>query len=120
MATILVVDDSASMRRMVTLVLEDAGFSVLESHDGADALAKAQAETVDAVLTDVNMPVMDGIELVRALRELPAYKFTPMIMLTTVTSSDKKSDGKAAGATGWIIKPFSPAQLLNIIQRILS
>ena len=119
MATILAVDDSASMRQMVSFTLKGAGFDVIEAEDGVDALAKAQGKTFDLVLTDVNMPNMDGITLVKELRGLPAFKFTPMLMLTTESAGDKKAAGKAAGATGWIVKPFNPDQLLNTIKRVL-
>lgn len=119
MATILAVDDSASMRQMVSFTLKGAGFDVIEAEDGVDALTKAQGKTFDLVLTDVNMPNMDGITLVKELRSLPAFKFTPMLMLTTESAGDKKAAGKAAGATGWIVKPFNPDQLLNTIKRVL-
>lgn len=119
MATILAVDDSASMRQMVTFTLKGAGFDVIEAVDGVEALTKAQSAKVDLVLTDVNMPNMDGITLVRELRGLPNFKFTPMLMLTTESAGDKKAAGKAAGATGWIVKPFNPDQLLNTIKRVL-
>lgn len=119
MATILAVDDSASMRQMVTFTLKGAGFDVIEAVDGVEALGKAQGASVDLVLTDVNMPNMDGIQLVKELRTLPNFKFTPMLMLTTESAGDKKAQGKAAGATGWIVKPFNPDQLLNTIKRVL-
>ncbi|QGG80240.1 response regulator [Litorivicinus lipolyticus] len=119
MATILAVDDSASMRQMVTFTLKGAGFDVIEAVDGVEALSKAQTAKVDLVLTDVNMPNMDGIQLVKELRGLPSFKFTPMLMLTTESAGDKKAAGKAAGATGWIVKPFNPDQLLNTIKRVL-
>ncbi len=119
MATILAVDDSASMRQMVTFTLKGAGFEVIEAIDGVEALSKAQTAKVDLVLTDVNMPNMDGITLVKELRGLPSFKFTPMLMLTTESAGDKKAAGKAAGATGWIVKPFNPDQLLNTIKRVL-
>lgn len=119
MATILAVDDSASMRQMVTFTLKGAGFDVIEAVDGVEALGKAQGANVDLVLTDVNMPNMDGIQLVKELRTLPNFKFTPMLMLTTESAGDKKAQGKAAGATGWIVKPFNPDQLLNTIKRVL-
>lgn len=119
MATILAVDDSASMRQMVTFTLKGAGFEVIEAVDGVEALGKAKGVNVDLVLTDVNMPNMDGITLVKELRTLPNFKFTPMLMLTTESAGDKKAAGKAAGATGWIVKPFNPDQLLNTIKRVL-
>ena len=119
MAKILAVDDSASMRQMVSFTLKGAGHQVIEAADGVEALAKAKSNAVDLVISDVNMPNMDGITLIAELRKLPAFKFTPMLMLTTESSADKKSQGKAAGATGWIVKPFNPDQLLNTIKRVL-
>jgi two-component system chemotaxis response regulator CheY len=119
MSSILTVDDSVSMRQLVSLTLSDAGFDVIEAVDGRDALDKAQQAQADLVLTDVNMPNMDGIELIRNLRELPAYKFTPMLLLTTESADDKKAEGKAAGATGWIVKPFDPEQLIATINRVI-
>ncbi|WP_040146616.1 response regulator, partial [Xanthomonas citri] len=104
-ARILVVDDSASMRQMVSFALTSAGFAVEEAEDGAVALGRAKGQRFNAVVTDVNMPNMDGISLIRELRQLPDYKFTPMLMLTTESAADKKSEGKAAGATGWLVKP---------------
>ncbi len=119
MASILAVDDSASMRQMVAFTLKGAGYNVIEAVDGKDALEKAKSGGADVVLTDVNMPNMDGIELVRQLRQLPKYKFTPMLLLTTESGADKKALGKAAGATGWLVKPFNPEQLLATIAKVL-
>lgn len=119
MATILAVDDSASMRQMVAFTLKGAGFDVVEAVDGQDALGKAKSQSFNLVVTDVNMPNMDGISLIRELRALPDYKFTPMLMLTTESGGDKKAQGKAAGATGWIVKPFNPEQLLATIKKVL-
>ena len=119
MTKILAVDDSASMRQMVSFTLQGAGYEVVEACDGQDAFNKAKMGGVDLVLSDVNMPVMDGITLIRNLRTLPDYKFTPILMLTTESAADKKSEGKAAGATGWIVKPFNPDQLLNTIKKVL-
>lgn len=116
---ILAVDDSASMRQMVRFTLESAGFKVVQAADGVEALDFARANEVDLVLTDVNMPRMDGITLVRELRALAGYKHTPMLVLTTESGSDTKQRGKQAGATGWIVKPFSPEQLLSTIARVL-
>nr|WP_305890945.1 response regulator [Methylomonas sp. WSC-7] len=118
-ATILAVDDSASMRQMVAFTLKGAGYNVVEAVDGADALNKAKAQAFDCVVTDVNMPNKDGIELIRDLRALPNYKFTPMLMLTTEAGTDKKQQGKDAGATGWIVKPFNPDQLLKTIKKVM-
>ncbi len=119
MASILAVDDSASMRQMVSFTLKGAGYDVIEAVDGVDALNKARGSSVNMVLTDVNMPNMDGITLIKELRKLPNYKFTPMLMLTTESSSDKKSQGKSAGATGWLVKPFNPEQLLGTIKKVI-
>jgi len=119
MAAILAVDDSASMRQMVTFTLREAGYEVVDAADGVQALQLAKSRQFDLVLSDVNMPNMDGISLIRALRELPAYKFTPILMLTTEAGSDKKQEGKSAGATGWIVKPFNPEQLLSTIKRVV-
>ncbi len=120
MASILAVDDSASMRQMVTFTLKGAGYDVIEAIDGADALNKARGKQADIVLTDVNMPHMDGIQLIRELRKLPQYKFTPMLLLTTESAAEKKAEGKAAGATGWLVKPFNPDQLLATLKKVLS
>ncbi|TVZ38590.1 two-component system chemotaxis response regulator CheY [Alteromonadaceae bacterium 2753L.S.0a.02] len=120
MAKILAVDDSASMRQMVSFTLKGAGHEVCEASDGAEALKMAKAESgVDLVISDINMPNMDGIALIKELRQLPDFKFTPILMLTTESGADKKSEGKAAGATGWIVKPFNPDQLLATIGKVL-
>lgn len=119
MAKILAVDDSASMRQMVSFTLKGAGHDVTEAVDGVDALGKAKGNKFDLVISDVNMPNMDGISLIRNLRALPDFKFTPMLMLTTESGGDKKMEGKAAGATGWIVKPFNPEQLLATINKVL-
>ena len=118
-ARILVVDDSASMRQMVAFALSSAGYAVDEAEDGQVALGRAQGQRFNAVVTDVNMPNMDGIALIRALRGLPDYKFTPLLMLTTESAADKKAEGKAAGATGWLVKPFDPEQLLATVRKVL-
>jgi two-component system chemotaxis response regulator CheY len=119
MASILAVDDSASMRKMVTFTLRAAGYDVEEAVDGVDALEKAQTRKFDCVVTDVNMPNKDGITLIRDLRALPDYKFIPMLMLTTESGIEKKQEGKAAGATGWMVKPFNPEQLLKTLLKVL-
>ena len=116
---ILFVDDSASMREMVRFTLEGAGYEVLESSDGVEALQFAEENKVDLVLTDVNMPNMDGITLIAELRKLTDYKFTPILTLTTEGGVEKKLEGKKAGATGWIVKPFDPDSLLSTIRRVL-
>jgi len=119
MATILTVDDSASIRQMVAFTLKDAGYDVVQAGDGQEALGIAKSGKFDLVLTDVNMPNMDGISLTRELRGLPAYKFTPILLLTTESAGDKKQEGKSAGATGWLVKPFQPEKLLSTVQRVL-
>lgn len=116
---ILAVDDSAAIRQMVRVTLAAAGYEVVPAVDGVEALAYARLHRVDLVLTDVNMPRMDGITLVRELRALPGYRTTPMLVLTTESSPERKREGKHAGATGWIVKPFNPEQLLATIARVL-
>ena len=106
---ILTVDDSASIRQMVSFTLKGAGYQVIEASDGKDALSKLSGP-VKMVITDLNMPNMDGIELIRQVRALPGYKFVPSVMLTTESQASKKQEGKSAGATGWIVKPFKPDQ----------
>jgi len=119
MAKILAVDDSSSMRQMVSFTLKGAGHDVVEAEDGQDALNKAKSAQFDLIVTDVNMPIMDGITFIRNLRGDANYKFTPMLMLTTESAGDKKAEGKAAGATGWIVKPFNPDQLLSVVSKVL-
>lgn len=119
MATILAVDDSVSIRQMVAFTLKQAGYDVIEATDGEQALSLARGKKADLVITDINMPKMDGITLIKNLRALPDYKFTPILTLTTETAADKKQEGKAAGATGWIVKPFNPEQLLSTIKKVL-
>ena len=119
MAKILAVDDSASMRQMVSFTLKGAGHDVVEASDGTEALEIAKKHDMDLVLSDVNMPKMNGIELVKNLRQIPSYKFIPILMLTTESAGDKKLEGKSAGATGWIVKPFNPDQLLSTIKKVL-
>jgi two-component system chemotaxis response regulator CheY len=118
-ARILAVDDSASMRQMVAFALRSAGWEVEEAEDGVIALDKAKAGKFSCVVADVNMPNMDGITLIRHLRQLPDYKFTPLLMLTTEAGMEKKQEGKAAGATGWIVKPFDPDQLIATIRKVM-
>ncbi|BAU56370.1 response regulator [Halorhodospira halochloris] len=120
MVKILAVDDSASMRQMVTYTLKQSGFEVTEAVDGKDALTKAKGGSFDLVITDVNMPNMDGITLVKELRALPAFKFKPILLLTTESAPEKKQEGKQAGATGWLVKPFDPDQLINTIKKVVS
>ena len=116
--TILTVDDAATMRRMVSFTLRGAGHEVFEAQDGAIALNVLQSRPVDLVITDVHMPNMNGIELTRHLRALPRFGRTPIILLTTESDPAKKAEGRAAGATGWIVKPFSQEQLLAIVARL--
>lgn len=116
--TIMTVDDSASVRQMVSLTLKDAGYSVIEACDGKDALAKLSGQ-IDLIITDLNMPNMDGIELIRAVRATAGYKFVPIVMLTTESQAGKKEEGKSAGATGWIVKPFKPEQLVAVAKKLL-
>lgn len=115
---IMTVDDSSSVRQMVSFTLKDAGYEVLEAVDGQDALGKLSGK-VDMIITDLNMPNMDGIELIRQVRTLPDYKFVPIVMLTTESQAGKKQEGKDAGATGWIVKPFKPDQLLAVIKKVV-
>lgn len=117
--TILTVDDSASMRQMVGFALKSVGHQVLEAFDGVDGLEKAQESQMDAFIIDINMPRMDGFTLVEELRKLPQYEFTPMLVLTTETSVEKKQRGRAAGATGWLVKPFNPEQLVSTLRRVI-
>ena len=119
MTKILAVDDSASMRQMVTFTLKSAGFEVTDAADGALALEIAKKQSFDVVISDVNMPNMDGISLCKELRKLPNFKFTPILMLTTESSADKKQEGRGAGATGWIVKPFNPDQLLATVNKVV-
>lgn len=117
---VLVVDDSSTMRQMVTFTLTSAGFQVVEAGNGKEAVSKiAGGAKPDLIVTDLNMPAMDGISLIREVRKMPALKFTPILMLTTESADDKKKDGQAAGATGWIVKPFNPEQMLKVIQKVL-
>jgi two-component system chemotaxis response regulator CheY len=119
MHSILAVDDSASMRQMVAFTLKGAGYNVIEAADGQEAYQKARATQVDLVLTDQNMPGMDGITLVKTLRALPSYSLTPILILTTESSDEMKAKGRAAGATGWLVKPFDPGKLLEVIGKVI-
>jgi two-component system chemotaxis response regulator CheY len=119
MASILAVDDSASMRQMVSFTLRSSGYDVIEAIDGQDALDKIGDRHVDLVLTDQNMPRMDGLTLIRELRCVDRFKRTPILMLTTESSDEMKQAGRAAGATGWMVKPFDPQRLLEIISKVL-
>lgn len=116
--TILTVDDSASVRQMVKFTLADAGYTVIEAVDGKDALTKLTSP-VNLVITDLNMPNLDGIGLIRSLRANPACRGIPILMLTTESQESRKQEGKAAGATGWIVKPFTTQQLLAVVKKVL-
>jgi two-component system chemotaxis response regulator CheY len=119
MRSILAVDDSASMRQMVSFTLRSSGYDVIEAVDGQDALDKIGERQVDLVLTDQNMPRMDGLTLIRQLRGRDRFKRTPILVLTTESSDEMKQAGRAAGATGWMVKPFDPARLLEVIGKVL-
>ncbi len=116
---ILTVDDSASIRQMVAFTLKSAGYEVIDAVDGEDGLDKAKGRTADLVLTDQNMPRMDGLTLIKALRELNQYRVTPILMLTTESSDAMKAAGRAAGATGWLVKPFDPQKLLEVVKKVI-
>jgi len=117
--SILIVDDSASVRQVVGISLRQAGYEVIEGVDGKDALTKLKGQKVHLIISDVNMPNMDGISLVKAVKEMPAYKFTPIVMLTTESQEEKKRQGQAAGAKAWVVKPFKPDQLLSVVQKLV-
>ena len=117
--TILVVDDSASVRQVVGIALKSAGYEVIEGCDGLDALSKLTGIKIHLIISDVNMPNMDGITFVKEVKKLPAYKFTPIIMLTTESQEGKKQEGQAAGAKAWVVKPFQPAQMLAAVSKLI-
>lgn len=117
--TIMTVDDSASVRQMVSYTLREAGYDVVEACDGVDALEKIDSKVFNLVLTDLNMPRMDGISLIKQLRANQKNKFTPILMLTTESQNEKKQEGKNAGATGWIVKPFKPEQLITVVKKVI-
>ncbi len=117
--TILIVDDSASLRQVVAIALRVVGYEVLEGCDGRDALGKLDGRKVHLIISDVNMPNMDGISFVKAVKQLPAYRFTPVIMLTTEAGEDKKREGQAAGAKAWVVKPFQPQQMLGAVAKLV-
>ena len=117
--TVLAVDDSASIRQMVAFTLKSSGYEVVEAVDGQDGLDKAKAKTVNLVLTDQNMPRMDGLTLIKSLRALPQYKSVPILMLTTESSDAMKTQGRAAGATGWLVKPFDPQKLIEVVKKVI-
>jgi two-component system chemotaxis response regulator CheY len=117
--TIMIVDDSISVRQVVSIALKGAGYDLVEGRDGKDALAKLQGQKINLIISDVNMPNMDGITLVKEVKKLPAYRFTPIMMLTTESGEDKKMEGKAAGAKAWMVKPFKPEQLLDAVAKLV-
>ena len=117
--TVLSVDDSASIRQMVSFTLKSGGYEVTEAVDGQDGLDKAKAKNYDLVLSDQNMPRMDGLSLIKNLRALPQYRATPILMLTTESGDDMKTQGRAAGATGWLVKPFDPQKLLEVVKKVI-
>ncbi len=117
---IMIVDDSSTLRQMVNFTLSEAGYEIIEAIDGVDALSRLDDNPVEMIITDLNMPNMDGITLIRKLRAIEAYKFAPIVMLTTESQAEKKMEGKEAGATGWIIKPFTPQQLTNVVKKVLA
>ncbi|OIQ82138.1 hypothetical protein GALL_360770 [mine drainage metagenome] len=118
--TILIVDDSASLRQVVKLSLSGAGYEVIEACDGVDALGKLDGRKIHLIISDVNMPNMDGITLVKEVKLKPDYKFTPIIMLTTESQEEKKAQGQAAGARAWVVKPFQPAQMLAAVSKLIA
>lgn len=117
--TIMIVDDSATLRQVVSIALKGAGYDVLEGCDGKDALNKLTGQKIHLIISDVNMPNMDGFQFVTEAKKLPAYKFTPIIMLTTEAGEDKKAAGQAAGAKAWVVKPFKPDQMLTAVSKLI-
>ncbi|RFA28391.1 two-component system response regulator [Alkalilimnicola ehrlichii] len=118
--TVMVVDDSVSIRQVVSVALKGAGYNVVDACDGQDALNKLGGQRVHLIISDVNMPVMDGIEFLKAVKQKPEYKFTPVIMLTTESAEAKKAEGQAAGAKAWVVKPFRPDQMLAAVDKLIS
>ena len=117
--TIMIVDDSASLRQVVSIALKGAGYDTIEACDGRDALAKLDGSKIHLIISDVNMPNMDGISLVKEVKKHPGYKFTPVIMLTTESQEGKKAEGQAAGAKAWVVKPFQPQQMLAAVAKLI-
>ncbi len=117
--TVLAVDDSASIRQMLSFTLKNSGYAVIEAVDGVDGLDKARGKTVNLVLTDQNMPRMDGLTLIKSLRGMAQYKSVPILMLTTESSDAMKAQGRAAGATGWLVKPFDPQKLIDVVKKVI-
>ncbi len=118
--TILIVDDSASIRQVVSITLKGAGYEVIEARDGQDALSRMQGQRLHLIISDVNMPVMDGITFLKQVKANPAYRFTPVIMLTTESAESKKAEGQAAGARAWVVKPFQPQQMLAAVSKLIA
>lgn len=116
--SIMIVDDSAATREVLTVALKSAGYNVLEGCDGKDALGKLIGQKVDLIISDVNMPVMDGIAFLKSVKQMPAYRFTPIIMLTVESAESRKYEGQIAGAKAWVCKPFEPGQLLDAVRRL--
>jgi two-component system, chemotaxis family, chemotaxis protein CheY len=117
--TILIADDSASLRQVVSISLKGAGYDVIEACDGVDALSKLDGRKIHLIISDVNMPKMDGITFVTEAKKLPDYRFTPIVMLTTEAGEGKKQAGQAAGAKAWVVKPFQPAQMLTVVSKLV-
>jgi two-component system chemotaxis response regulator CheY len=117
--TILIVDDSATLRQVVAMALRDAGYHVVEASDGKEGLNRLDAQPVQLIISDVNMPNMDGIAFLKAVKQRPDSKFTPVIMLTTENGDSKKQEGQAAGARAWVVKPFQPAQMLAAVAKLM-
>ena len=116
---IMTADDSVSVRQLVTMSLKQAGYEVLEAMDGQDALDQLQKNNIDLLITDLNMPGLNGFELIKRVRAMPRFQYIPIIVLSTESAADKKKEGKIAGATGWIVKPFRPRQLIAVIKKVL-
>lgn len=117
--TILIVDDSASLRQVVAIALKGAGYDVIEGSDGNDGLSKLDGKKINLIISDVNMPGMDGLTMVTEIKKMPNYKFTPIIMLTTEAGADLKARGKAAGVKAWVVKPFKPDQMLDAVSKLI-
>jgi len=117
--TIMIVEDSATMRQMVGFTLKRNGYDVIEAADGKEAIGKINGTPIDMIITDLNMPNMDGIEFIRTVRQKQDFKFTPILMLTTDSQESKKMEGRAAGATGWIVKPFSPEHMMAVVGKVI-
>ena len=117
--TILIVDDSASFRQVVSIILRSAGYDVVEAQDGKDGLAKLAQKRANLIISDINMPVMDGFEFLKAVKAMPDYKFTPVVMLTTESAQAKVQQGKASGAKAWMVKPFDPPQILAVVKQLV-